>query len=95
MPSSTNTMPAVGAQRTGLAHKTKIRLFQLAVVVLMFGSWEGLGRAGVVDRGIRVGSVGQTHFAGEVGMAEAERADIGGGLAHAQTVGHAQGSFDE
>ncbi|ENZ79362.1 MULTISPECIES: ABC transporter permease [Ralstonia] len=49
MPSSTNTMPAVGAQRTGLAHKTKIRLFQLAVVVLMFGSWEGLGRAGVVD----------------------------------------------
>lgn len=49
MPSSTNTMPAVGAQRTGLAHKTKIRLFQLAVVVLTFGSWEGLGRAGVVD----------------------------------------------
>lgn len=49
MPSSTNTMPAVGAQRTGLAHKTKIRLFQLAVVVLMFGSWEGLGSAGVVD----------------------------------------------
>ncbi|CAJ0695010.1 ABC transporter permease [Ralstonia mannitolilytica] len=49
MPSSTNTMPAVGTQRAGLAHKTKIRLFQLAVVVLMFGSWEGLGRAGVVD----------------------------------------------
>ena len=49
MPSSTNTMPAVGAQRAGLAHKTKIRLFQLAVVVLMFGSWEGFGRAGVID----------------------------------------------
>lgn len=49
MPSSTNTMPTVGTQRAGLAHKTKIRLFQLAVVVLMFGSWEGLGRAGVVD----------------------------------------------
>jgi len=42
-------MPAVGTPRAGLAHKTKIRLFQLAVVVLMFGSWEGLGRAGVVD----------------------------------------------
>ncbi|MBU9577431.1 ABC transporter permease [Ralstonia mannitolilytica] len=49
MPSSTNTMPTVGTQRAGLAHKTRIRLFQLAVVVLMFGSWEGLGRAGVVD----------------------------------------------
>lgn len=49
MPSSTNTMSAGGTQRAGLAHKTKIRLFQLAVVVLMFGSWEGLGRAGVVD----------------------------------------------
>ena len=49
MPSSTNTMPAVGALRAGLAHKTKIRLFQLAVVVLMFGSWEGFGRAGVID----------------------------------------------
>nr|WP_311527230.1 ABC transporter permease [uncultured Ralstonia sp.] len=49
MPLSTNTMPAVAAQRAGLAHKTKIRLFQLAVVVLMFGSWEGLGRAGVID----------------------------------------------
>ncbi|PLT17451.1 MULTISPECIES: ABC transporter permease [Ralstonia] len=49
MPSSTNTMPTVGTQRAGLAHRTKIRLFQLAVVVLMFGSWEGLGRAGVVD----------------------------------------------
>ncbi|MEV8472607.1 MULTISPECIES: ABC transporter permease [unclassified Ralstonia] len=49
MPSSTNTMPTVGTQRAGLAHKTKIRLFQLAVVVWMFGSWEGLGRAGVVD----------------------------------------------
>ncbi|GCB02800.1 ABC transporter permease [Ralstonia sp. SET104] len=49
MQSSTNTMPAVGVQRAGLAHKTKIRLFQLAVVVLMFGSWEGLGRAGVID----------------------------------------------
>ncbi|CAJ0854831.1 ABC transporter permease [Ralstonia flatus] len=49
MPSSTNTMPTVGTQRAGLAHKTKIRLFQLAVVVLMFGSWEGLGRVGVVD----------------------------------------------
>ncbi|MBN6208246.1 ABC transporter permease [Ralstonia pickettii] len=42
-------MPTVGTQRAGLAHKTKIRLFQLAVVVLMFGSWEGLGRVGVVD----------------------------------------------
>ena len=49
MPLSTNTMPAVAAQRAGLAHKTKIRLCQLAVVVLMFGSWEGLGRAGVID----------------------------------------------
>ncbi|CAJ0788472.1 Putative aliphatic sulfonates transport permease protein SsuC [Ralstonia psammae] len=49
MPSSTNTMPAVGTRRAGLAHKTKIRLFQLAVVVLMFGAWEGLGRAGVID----------------------------------------------
>lgn len=49
MPSSTNTMPTVGTQRAGLAHKTRIRLFQLALVVLMFGSWEGLGRAGVVD----------------------------------------------
>ena len=49
MPSSTNTMPAVGPQRAGLAHKTKIRLFQLAVVVVMFGAWEGFGRSGVVD----------------------------------------------
>ena len=49
MPSSTNAVPAMSAPRTGLAHKTKIRLFQLAVVVLLFGSWEGFGRAGVVD----------------------------------------------
>jgi len=49
MPSSTNTMSAVSPQRTGLAHKTKIRLFQLVVVVLLFGSWEGFGRAGVID----------------------------------------------
>lgn len=49
MPSSTNTMSAVSPQRTGLAHKTKIRLFQLVVVVLLFGSWEGFGRVGVID----------------------------------------------
>nr|WP_052027461.1 MULTISPECIES: ABC transporter permease [Ralstonia] len=35
--------------RAGLAHKTKIRLFQLAVVVVLFGAWEGFGRTGVID----------------------------------------------
>ena len=49
MPSSTNAVPAMSAPRTGLAHKTKIRLFQLAVVVVLFGSWEGFGRAGIID----------------------------------------------
>ena len=49
MPSSTNAVPAISAPRTGLAHKTKIRLFQLAVVVVLFGSWEGFGRAGMID----------------------------------------------
>ena len=49
MPSSTNVAPAMSTPRAGLAHKTKIRLFQLAVVVVLFGSWEGFGRAGVVD----------------------------------------------
>ena len=49
MPSSTNAVPAMSAPRTGLAHKTKIRLFQLAVVVVLFGSWEGFGRAGMID----------------------------------------------
>lgn len=49
MPSSTNAVPAMGAQRAGLAHKTKIRLFQLAVVAVLFGSWEGFGRAGIID----------------------------------------------
>lgn len=49
MPSSTNAMPTMSAPRAGLAHKTKIRLFQLAVVVVLFGSWEGFGRAGVID----------------------------------------------
>jgi NitT/TauT family transport system permease protein len=49
MPSSTDVAPAMSAPRAGLAHKTKIRLFQLAVVVVLFGSWEGFGRAGVID----------------------------------------------
>jgi NitT/TauT family transport system permease protein len=39
----------MNTQRPGLAHKTKIRLFQLAVVAVLFGSWEGFGRAGVID----------------------------------------------
>ena len=42
MPSSTNVAPAMSTPRAGLAHKTKIRLFQLAVVVVLFGAWEGL-----------------------------------------------------
>ena len=49
MPSSTNVAPAMSTPCAGLAHKTKIRLFQLAVVVVLFGSWEGFGRAGVID----------------------------------------------
>lgn len=48
MLSSISTMPAVGPQHTGLMYKAKIRLLQLAVVVVVFGAWEGSGRSGVV-----------------------------------------------